>query len=352
MKATNYAQATYQEIYDLSTVAGKLGIVGIHTPTDSNFMAPLKGFFSQFRKFKYMGCSVTLVPAAQLPADPLQVSWEAGETIDPRDLLNPILFHGCHGESLNNALNVVYSTLQIGGFEDAFSADRKDAPVSSGRWENAYYSALGDPSFRKFNVQSGARVNLQPMVHPMMAGLPIIPNEAYASDDNGYIYGYTEGDIAMVKSNGVLTPPTDGIVGLEHRVKGLVDEGVGSSGVISNFVITSGLRRLGWLPTYQMAPAIGDAVSGPDAYVDGPTRLPKIFMGVFIFPPSYKQELYFRMVITHYFAFKGFTAALEPVVGGRDISADDVRYVNGLPPSTGTLETMNSNAMLATDGVF
>lgn len=107
--ATNYVTAKYQEIYDLGTQAGKTTILGIHTPYAGSVYNMLSGFFDQFRKYRYKGCSVSMVPAAQLPADPSQVSFEAGSlTVDPRDLLNPILFHGCHGEELNEILDAVY----------------------------------------------------------------------------------------------------------------------------------------------------------------------------------------------------------------------------------------------------
>ena len=67
-----------------------------------------------------------MVPAATLPADPLQVSYEAGEpTIDPRDMLNPILHKPYHGEALKtdwmrsanySALDEVSETDQAGAY--------------------------------------------------------------------------------------------------------------------------------------------------------------------------------------------------------------------------------------------
>ena len=77
----------------------------VFIPPGNTPVRRLSGFFSQFRKFRYKGCSVQVVPAATLPADPLQVGFEAGENqIDMRDMLNPILFHGTHGESLPDCM--------------------------------------------------------------------------------------------------------------------------------------------------------------------------------------------------------------------------------------------------------
>lgn len=171
--ATNYVTAKYQEIYDFGTQAGKTTILGIHTPDDGNVYNMLSGFFDQFRKYKYSGCSVSMVPAAQLPADPLQVSFEAGDlTCDPRDLLNPILFHGCHGEELSEILDNIYykGSNPMGSVHEGVT----DTALA----ESSYYAALSDPSFRKYGIQSGARVSLKPMVHPVALTNPMIPSES------------------------------------------------------------------------------------------------------------------------------------------------------------------------------
>ncbi len=147
--ATNYAKASYSEIYDFGTKSGQCTIMGIHTPSVEagvvNRATPyqmLSGFFKQFRKFKYSGCKVTLVPAAQLPADPLQVSFEAGQpTIDPRDLLNPILFHGCHGESLAQALNSIFANTDAFHSKVTPSLNVDDKDFDTSLIANEYYSA-------------------------------------------------------------------------------------------------------------------------------------------------------------------------------------------------------------------
>lgn len=179
--ATNYVTAKYQEIYDLGTQAGKTTILGIHTPDDGNVYNMLSGFFDQFRKYRYKGCTVSMVPAAQLPADPLQVSFEAGAlTCDPRDLLNPILFHGCHGEELNEILDTVY-------YKGTSPSSVRELQVNTQVSEASYYAALSDPSFRKFGIQQGAKVSLKPMVHPLAVTQPIEHTES------NYVYGYEDG---------------------------------------------------------------------------------------------------------------------------------------------------------------
>ena len=101
--ATQKVYCKYQDIIDLNTVGGTVSVIGIHTPTGDTPRKMFPGFFKQYKKWKYLGCSVVGANAAQLPVDPLGVSYEAGEgndtVADPKDILNPILFHGCHGKS-------------------------------------------------------------------------------------------------------------------------------------------------------------------------------------------------------------------------------------------------------------
>lgn len=339
--ATNFAKASYDEIYDFGTVAGKTTVIGIHTPSLSSggtAVGPrqmLSGFFTQFRKFRYAGCRVTLVPAAQLPADPLQVSFEAGAvTIDPRDLLNPILFHGCHGENLNIALNRIMSDSATQGENGGFSVvegDTKTALIG-----NEYYSALTDRSWRKFSVQSPAQL---PPMHPMVwnAGtvapmigqygemssfdlLNTISNQLKGAGQEGLDAGFIH--------DGMLFNP-----GMQWASK----QDVGIAYRTQRFMST-GLVPLGWLPTSEEGDIQSASPTGQPVPVD--PVLPKLFMGVLLFPPSYTQELYFRMTITHYFQFKDF----QGVSLGSGIPSDT--YSENLP-TTGTrslsIESLDEN---------
>lgn len=356
--ATNYVSAKYQEIYDMGTVSGRTTIVGIHCPTGKQVQNMLSGFFSQFRKFRYTGCTVQLVPAAQLPADPSQVSFEAGAlTVDPRDLLNPILFHGIHGENLNNALNQLYAAYvgnnsgdggMASNVGDAITSSVTEYDISNVNTAISYYSALSDPSFRKFGIQSGARVKLKPLVHPLVQSNPMLPSDStlrVIPSGSGQVKTYDGKSAGMTDADGNIINRSFyaplGVDGLP-----VVQQGV------APVMFTNGLRPLGWLPTSQMAPAPLGTVSGGTAQADlSTTQLPKLFMGVFIFPPSYTQEMYFRLIITHYFEFKDFSTALGVRTSGQ--------YAETIPePSPGTsagttsLEVVDGNVQKSTEGVF
>lgn len=355
--ATNYAKASYTEVYDFGTKAGQVTVVGIHTPQGTKPSTMLGGFFSQFRKFKYTGCKVTIVPAAQLPADPLQVSYEAGElVIDPRDMLNPVMFHGCYGDSLNQALNVAYTNTKSYsdvGFEtdSLFSVDD---PFNGTGWEqtaeDAYYAALSDPTWRKFGIQQGMRLPfMSPRVWKTATNVPLFPSETNAE-------GYQVGDMHsyevmleisnQLKAAGQTGLPADMIhdgMFFNPAMEYLTgrNDTAGTNLTTSPSWFSAGTMKLGWMPTY-LSRQVDGVASQVLPYVR--TQVPKVFMGVLILPPSYKQELYFRMSITHYFEFKDFSSSM-PVA--------NTAYSENLPDASGTslsVET-NGDVKLTTVGV-
>lgn len=305
--ATNFARASYSEIYDFGTKSNNTTVIGIHTPSvetaQVNPKSPrtmLAGFFQQFRKFRYAGARVTLVPAAQLPADPLQVSFEAGQpTIDPRDLLNPILFHGTSGESLNIALNHIFA--DAGHDFSTASTDTDDIVTSASLIGMEYYSALSDNTWRKFGVQQPARLPyLYPLVHVAATTQPIAPpygpmrsySVLLSLSDQLKAAGQPGLDPLVLHDGLFFNPPLEG--------SGAKGAGTGVDYFTNQFV-TSSKTRLGWLPTTVPSDTGGTA---QPRFTD--PQLPKIFMGVLMFPPSYTQELYFRMTIEHFFEFKDF----------------------------------------------
>lgn len=375
--ATNFVKAKFQEIYDFGTVSGRTTILGIHTPQGYRVQKLLGGFFRQFRKVKYSGCTVSMVPAAQLPADPLQVSFEAGGlTVDPRDLLNPILFHGCHGESMNEVLNQYL----LGQKPDAFAPTADSDSVLETRptldeAEAGYYAALSDPSFRKFGIQAGAKVSLKPMVHPMVLTNPMVPSKSHIDfvmkEGSNPVYssltGVNTGKFVDAVSNASANQSFEGaITNPGFAVPFINNNGLRAFEGMVPQVFSNGLRPLGWLPTTTYPPANKEglivkvteqtATATVNAWNLGVdvTTLPKLFMGLFILPPSYTQEMYFRLIINHYFEFKDFTTCLALNIDGPYGS-----YSETIPePATTSvasptsLEVVNGTVELTADGVY
>lgn len=310
---TQKAYFSYEEVIDLHTESDRVSVIGIHTPTGDTPRKLCPGFFAQFKKYKYLGCKVALVPAATLPADPLSVSYESAEpSIDPRDMLNPILFRGCHGNDLGNILNRIYSSGSVQGSDlsqllhsdstDLWNLfnnpDQDDTLTGTNLLESLYYRALTDKTWKKANVQRGFRIaGLRPRVYSLATNM------------------YLQNATALGTSN-VAPAPFSGDFGEGE----FIDEWKPFSDETANPVryFTPRTVPLGWLDTRAVVGYTpDDRTAVPDVGLDPVLKsivgsgtvdvtLPKIFMGLIMLPPAYKTEMYFRMVINHYFAFAGF----------------------------------------------
>lgn len=348
--------ATYSEIIDLQTVSGKTTIIGIHTPQGDRPVRRLSGLFKNFLQYRYNGCSLKMVPAANLPVDPLGLTGIPGTTnlMDPRDLLNPIISHGCHGESLSYVLNSIYrSTERIMGngvpsdpsFDNneiwnghvAPSVNSVDVPNAGNSALDEYYNCLTDQSWKKWGIQSGVSLrNLHPLVHRLGLNHPMVP-VWYSSTMNGVdgsgrlvdqkVYVDATGKDISVEDNGTdpeLSRPS-GIM-VNPLEGGFYNQGVLTNVSSDMQMMTSGMMRLGWLPTSTTSS-------------DGSTKvtfLPKIFMSVLILPPSYNVEQFFRMIITHRFSFRGFSTSLgfESTTGGQGTGSNGNSYFNWIDYTT------------------
>lgn len=298
--STNYARAKYQEIYDVNTRSNEVSIIGIHTPTGAKPRQMLAGFFTQFRKFKYSGCSVVATPAQRLGLNLAQLSVEAGTSgVNPKDVFNPILVRGCHGDNLNSALNSIYK----GSFENAGSSidmdQHSDSVVPAGNltWEQMYYRMLQDPSFKKFSINSGIKLSgLRPMVYNVASNHQIMPNT------------YRDG----VGRLGPATVSEGKAVAWYPETGGIISDGVGGDVAIYPQLMTNRLQKLGWMDTRQVINAHTVPEGKSSANEPAFTTLPKIFMSVICLPPAKSADIVtsMRFVVTHYFEFKEFNTSL------------------------------------------
>ncbi|AIK28877.1 Cap protein [Porcine associated porprismacovirus 9] len=340
----------------------------------------LLGFFAQFRKFRYAGAKVTFIPAATLPADPLQVSYEAGEpTIDPRDLLNPILHKGIHGDALGNLLEEYKQVLASGSSLEL-------TKTAAANYMTLYYQCLTDPSFKKSGLRQGFVQNLYPLVYSLGTNRQIMPSRIFTAGASGL----TVGDPSLMET-GKIFSETDGQFEYNDETWGVsVRRSLGQAqqNLKDNAIewktydeFTTKPTRLGWLDTLQI---IRDNQSSmPDSQVTGVnielsirnpqdplasrvtpcnfTTLPKIPMYMCFLPPAYKTEMYFRIVIQHYFEFKEFRSTFNQFGIGQVSTATDVPYdwLNAIKKvSTASVESEKSldiaggDAELTTDGVL
>lgn len=331
-KNTKIVNVKYTEIIDLQTVAGKTSIIGIHTPCTE---APIKRLFGLYRNYssvRYNGCSVVMAPAANLPVDPLGLTGVVGTTdlMDPRDALNPFLFHGCHGEHLGQILDSVYGASERHAavsdpidIETSSSAAKVDVPNATVEALSRYYQCLTDTSWRKYGIQSVFKKRLYPLVNKMVASNPILPylsgNMDVSTEVGKLLSLQTSEDNEPVQG----FDPNNAINTNEH-VKGIVDvtQGTtfesGTSVRYTPYLYTSGVTRMGWLPTSVNVPG-GVRVA----------LIPKQFMGILVMPPSYNVEQFFRMSIQHSFSFKDFTTSTAlSEIDAPTVDPNDNSYFN------------------------
>lgn len=287
-----YINATYQEIYDLATAPDKVTIMGIRTPSGSVPQKMLSGLWKQFKSVKYNGCDFVMRATARQPLDPLQVGNTAGSQMDMRDVQNPILFRGCHGESLGSILNDL-----MGASSHTFSGDSLDIDEKAlSDVENFYYQCLTDMSWQKSMPENGfARNGLHPLVYGLSAnfqmndtnkGLIAIGNQAVIQNPG------QPSDVPNDVGNALVPALNDGWQ-INSEGDGFANHG--------RRVFTHDLQPLGWLDTENR---VGGTASDPFPN----SNIPRCYMGILMLPPAYTQGVrqFFRVVITHYFTFKDF----------------------------------------------
>ena len=171
-------QVRISETYDLSTKVGKMGIVGIHTPTGGLIDKMWSGLVLQTDRFRFVKCDVAMACASMLPADPLQIGVEAG-AIAPQDMFNPILYRAVSNDSMNNFLafiqncgasSAIKPILNKGSIVEVNNANFKESDSSTvvDQFE-MYYGLLASDGWRKAMPQSGLTMNgLYPLVYQVV----------------------------------------------------------------------------------------------------------------------------------------------------------------------------------------
>lgn len=311
---------TYTETYDMNTETDCPTILAVHTPIGPTPYRMLDPCFRMYRKYKYLGADVTVVNAARLPVDPSQIGQTAGQNyVDPRDVLNPILFKGCHGESLGSILDSMYNGLLSAANEFHDSALDKD--IFSSYLANFYYTALGDDSWRKSPVSKTLSIkNLHPLVYSLSTNHQILPTNSLDADN------YRDNNPATPSSPsglGNTSGSSSGQFGQSSAAAGWVSPIIGPTHVFEpsdqtwsykvglNSMFTSKMHRLGWLDTMQY---IGQNVDPAVASVgnqESIALLPKVFMGVLMLPPANLVRQYLRVIIRHKFKFAGYRSITE-----------------------------------------
>lgn len=316
---SNIVNATYTETYDLNTALGELSLLGVHTPQATALKKMFKGFFENYRRFKVVSCDIAMVCATQQSLTPDQVGIEeSAGLVDPRDILNPILFKACTGESLNVLLNQIYNKSEEVGTSAINSSSSISQHIDS-RDEalGSYYTLLSDDSFRKEHPQRGLMISgLRPMVHRVVTTQPF----------KWSVRGSASG-ITADSSPAIGDPATSGL----DRVAGF--GGPSGSNVTNrsptnpSIFVSNGLTEMPWLDTtYEMI----DSNLPVERTI---TDVPRVYLGCIILPPALLQRLFFRMRIRWHIAFKDFRPAYE--VGAFTVNSQvSLNGTIGMPSET------------------
>lgn len=351
--ATKFAKASYTEVYDMHTEFGKTTLIGIHTPTTNRWQKYLGGFCQQFKRFRYKGASLSFVPVATLPADPLQVSYEAGEPgSDPRDLVNPIIHCGMRGQSMGGYLDEIFRSNLEARLTAVDVANVQDTETNT-LLEQMYYTALSAPNFRKSHPQTGFRKN---GLHPMVYTINMNEPRNYAADPDVALPGTSLPTMGTGNTsvNGNASVPSwddneTGDVAWGFAVQPTVSDDIK---VFPQF-FTNRLVSLGWLDTLQnFAVGVGDEPAINEVRL---TALPKVYMYFVMLPPAYKTEMYFRVVVKHYFEFAGFRSLVGPFSqnGVYQFAYDgEVQNDPVNSASVATMDVINGEASLLSDGAI
>ncbi len=326
--------ASVMEIYDLQTSVGKGTVLKVHTPTGNNVKRHLLGHFLQYKKFKYLGAKVTLIPASTLPADPLQLSYDAGDAnIDPRDMVNPILWKHYHGETMLTDVNpseeLMNYSMSDGADTSIIGSSVAEQPYNkpADNLDYVYPATLMDTSFKKAGVQTGFSTFVRPYIYNVVTPNQLLPMNGGSVDSTGANSPRFIGTTGLRGS----TVVGDDVYPIREHSDATLLGGAVNMNVPgetpqhkwepNTTFTTNKLVPLGWMDTLsrtnQFAPAVLDPAAG---YVNplvpagrqlsgdfqvGP-NLMNVPMLYILMPPAYKTEFFFRMIIKHFFAFKGF----------------------------------------------
>lgn len=294
------------EMYDMSTTKGKIGLIGIHTPSADGMAKRWKGLFDNHRFYKILGCDIKIACASILPADPLQVGVESGD-IAPQDMMNPILYTTMTNEGWNALVNRVYvsvfsnapgiDTSSVRGMPDGFPG------LADSVQESLYYQMLSSDKFRKAMPQNGLNMsNVKPFVHQIVSTFGLEGN-----------------------------PSSLNQIGTQSGVGAVTHEGApytGGSNITTNQII-----RGKALPYPRIPCSVPGSTPGSADYAL-PNGVPlldvyppyKTFCACIVLPPAKLHEFYFRMLVSWRIAFLQPCTMMEKTQPGQYGDTTDIYY--------------------------
>lgn len=293
------------EMYDLKTTKDKIGVLGIHTP-DANIVS--KRWLGLYMNYKYMrvlGCSFRVACASLLPADPLQVSTEAG-SVAPQDVMNPILYRAVSNDSWNYIVGRLYASSNESTSVNFVEANSSGSAAGA---ENVYYALLGDTGWKKALPQSGFSMSrLRPLVYNVV--------NTFGTMDTAYDTG-----TANLNDN----PYSSNANGVAF-----------SSGTATTF--------RGHAVPYPRIPATRPSTGSDTANPSfAPSPIAKTYVACIVLPPGKLTEFYFRLVVDWYVEFTGITSLVDKMSYAQSAGVGSLVYARNytFPSATSAKELVS-----------
>lgn len=296
--------ATYTETYDLNTAIGELSMLAVHTPQAPALKRMFHGFFENYKKYRINGCNIRMVCASQQALTPDLVGLGEGQ-VDPRDILNPILFKACTGESINILLDQIYnaSDSELVNPDNGSLAHHATTRSSA---QLAYYQMLSDDTWRKEHPQNGLMVTgLRPMVHKVVTTQPF---KWTGHNTNQAGVSWPAVQSSTVSDSGGSTDSQ--VWGFGGPSGSFVSDVTNRTVFVSN-----GMTDMPWLETAVVrSVTVLDDEGGDPVSVKAKLMIndvPRVYMGCIVLPPAQLQRLFFRMQISWSVSFKDWRPAFE-----------------------------------------
>lgn len=270
----------FVQTYDLATQKGRVGFIGIHTPSANAVHRLYPGFFQNFKRWRPVACDITLACASLLPADPLQVGVEAGD-IAPQDMFNPILFRAVSNDSMDMVMSRVKNRVvgnvlptSVAGLSDVVDIPDPFPSYSDDANETLYYNLLASEGWRKAMPQAGLRMtNLVPLVYEVIGN-----------------FGNTGG---IAGTSPAISASSTSVV---------AQDGSGSN--LANSSTGLGFWRGRTLQLPSVPTRVINSTTPAGAYPDGPAdsggtptlgTCPINYVALMVMPPAKLNVLYYRM---------------------------------------------------------
>lgn len=328
------------ETYDLSTKVGRLGLVGIHTPTGTLVSKLWGGLAVQHKKFRFVSCDVAMACASMLPADPLQIGVEAG-AIAPQDMFNPILYRAVSNESMTTLQGFLQSglsraTMSKNSVEDVNDVIFGNQTSSSGQFDqfDMYYALLSDSDgWRKAMPQAGLEMRgLFPLVYQ------VVSNYGTNNIDSTGQFPTTLGAVPIYDKAGTVQ---NAIAPIQFRGPSMRMPSIDTSFV-------GGMSALGTaigvqLPSSETSDSNTLVTSG-----DNTVGVPPCYVAMIVLPPAKLNQLYYRLKVTWTIEFSGLRSLNDVSNWGNLASVGAVAYGTDYAEQSASMASITN--MVDTDG--